>query len=110
MIIVGVLVVFASIAAVWMRNSLPMFLRARAKILGPPELGKPLTLVLSDVEGSTELWEWNSQVSLAAAQVAVLSHAWGTQSPACALQQRKWQPLSHAAAHWVAPEHAVQRL
>ena len=71
----GVLVVFASIAAVWMRNSLPMFLRARAKILGPPELGKPLTLVLSDVEGSTELWEWNSQVSLAAADV--LSHAWG---------------------------------
>ena len=77
MIIVGVLVVFASIAAVWMRNSLPMFLRSRAKNLGPPELGKPVTLVLSDVEGSTELWEWNPRVSLAAKHGAVLSHTQG---------------------------------
>ena len=59
----GVLVVFACIAAVWMRNSLPLLVRSWAQRRGPPELGKPLTLVLTDVEGSTELWEWNHQVA-----------------------------------------------
>ena len=58
----SLLVVFTCIAAVWMRGSLPALLRALAKHRGPPELGKPLTLVYTDVEGSTELWEWNHQV------------------------------------------------
>ncbi len=83
----GVLVVFACIAAVWMRNSLPLLVRSWAQRRGPPELGKPLTLVLTDVEGSTELWEWNHQVGWVQPQplsstwaLKVPSH-WGAQVP-----------------------------
>ncbi|KAK9800253.1 hypothetical protein WJX73_007523 [Symbiochloris irregularis] len=32
----------------------------------PPDLGEPLTLVMTDVEGSTELWEWDQAIILQA--------------------------------------------
>ncbi|KAK9862873.1 hypothetical protein WJX84_003462 [Apatococcus fuscideae] len=38
----------------------------RAKSRGPPGDGKSVTLVATDIEGSTELWEWNSAVADAA--------------------------------------------
>ena len=42
--------------------------RANAAKRKPPglELGKDVTLVLTDVEGSTELWEWDADVTSAA--------------------------------------------
>ncbi|KAK9861409.1 hypothetical protein WJX84_009398 [Apatococcus fuscideae] len=47
-------------------RSLAAFSKKRAKIRGPPDHGKPLTLVATDIEGSTELWEWNPAVADAA--------------------------------------------
>ncbi|KAK9862513.1 hypothetical protein WJX84_006776 [Apatococcus fuscideae] len=45
------------LGAFWV--SLKALARRRAKMQGPPGNGQPLTLLSTDVERSTELWEWN---------------------------------------------------
>ncbi|KAK9829912.1 hypothetical protein WJX72_008611 [[Myrmecia] bisecta] len=46
----------------WMRKSmLQRYLLHWNRYRGPPEQGKPVTVVLTDVEGSTELWEASHQ-------------------------------------------------
>jgi hypothetical protein len=37
-------------------------LRERIKRKKPPQAGNQLVLVLTDIAGSTELWEWDSQI------------------------------------------------
>lgn len=29
----------------------------------PPGVGRPVTLVLTDIQGSTELWEWDTELA-----------------------------------------------
>lgn len=41
----------------WTRMSLPKYVGRWNRKKGPPESGHTVTLVLTDVEGSTELWE-----------------------------------------------------
>jgi hypothetical protein len=47
-----------------------MVMRSRSMRLGwaqhkrmPPALGQPVTLVLTDIEGSTEMWEWDTEIA-----------------------------------------------
>ena len=61
---IGVTVVIVAIAlGIWVRVSLPSYVSRWNRKRGPPEPGKPITLVLTDVEGSTELWEWQHEVT-----------------------------------------------
>ncbi|KAK9805610.1 hypothetical protein WJX72_007771 [[Myrmecia] bisecta] len=64
--IVVLITLCGAVALMWMRKSLPRLTRHWNRNHGPPEVGKPVTLVLTDVEGSTELWEQNHQVMSAA--------------------------------------------
>ena len=45
------------IIVLWTRMSLPKYVGRWNRKKGPPESGQTVTLVLTDVEGSTELWE-----------------------------------------------------
>ena len=45
------------IIVLWTRMSLPKYVGRWNRKKGPPESGHTVTLVLTDVEGSTELWE-----------------------------------------------------
>lgn len=45
-----------------------------------PDVGSPVTLVLTDVKGSTELWEWDTQL---AAQVTGETHQSGFKDRTC---------------------------
>ena len=61
---IGVTVVIVAVAlGIWVRVSLPSYVSRWNRRRGPPEPGKPVTLVLTDVEGSTELWEWQHEVT-----------------------------------------------
>ena len=61
---IGVTVVIVAVAlGIWVRVSLPSYVSRWNRKRGPPEPGKPVTLVLTDVEGSTELWEWQHEVT-----------------------------------------------
>lgn len=58
----GLLLGLAVLAVVGVRHSLPSYVLGLTAKRGPPEQGGKITLVLTDVEGSTELWEWNNKV------------------------------------------------
>ena len=45
------------IIVLWTRMSLPKYVGRWNRKKGPPEAGYVVTLVLTDIEGSTELWE-----------------------------------------------------
>lgn len=45
------------IIVLWTRMSLPKYVGRWNRKKGPPEAGHIVTLVLTDIEGSTELWE-----------------------------------------------------
>ena len=45
------------IIVLWTRMSLPKYVGRWNRKKGPPESGHTVSLVLTDVEGSTELWE-----------------------------------------------------
>ena len=61
---IGITVVIVAAAlGIWVRVSLPSYVSQWNRKRGPPEPGKPVTLVLTDVEGSTELWEWQHEVT-----------------------------------------------
>lgn len=51
------------IIVLWTRMSLPKYVGRWNRKKGPPESGHMVTLVLTDVEGSTELWEAFQEVS-----------------------------------------------
>ena len=60
---IGMTVVIVAVAlGIWVRVSLPSYVSRWNRKRGPPEPGKQVTLVLTDVEGSTELWEWQHEV------------------------------------------------
>ena len=51
------------IIVLWTRMSLPKYVGRWNRKKGPPESGHMVTLVLTDVEGSTELWEAFQEVT-----------------------------------------------
>ena len=51
------------IIVLWTRMSLPKYVGRWNRKKGPPESGQTVSLVLTDVEGSTELWEAFQEVS-----------------------------------------------
>ncbi|DBA82772.1 TPA: hypothetical protein ACH3X1_007000 [Trebouxia sp. C0004] len=51
------MVVAVPIIVLWTRMSLPKYVGRWNRKKGPPESGQTVSLVLTDVEGSTELWE-----------------------------------------------------
>lgn len=51
------------IIILWTRMSLPKYVGRWNRKKGPPESGHMVTLVLTDVEGSTELWEAFQEVT-----------------------------------------------
>ena len=51
------MVVAVPVIVLWTRLSLPKYVGRWNRKKGPPESGHLVTLVLTDVEGSTELWE-----------------------------------------------------
>ena len=63
---------------IWGRVSLPSYVSRWNRKRGPPEPGKPVTLVLTDVEGSTELWEWQHEVTGPLWTIDELRHVSGT--------------------------------
>lgn len=54
---VALLLVAVPIIVLWTRMSLPKYVGRWNRKKGPPEAGHVVTLVLTDIEGSTELWE-----------------------------------------------------
>jgi hypothetical protein len=60
----GACLLFVS-AYIWFRyggQSALTLLRQHIKRQKPPQAGNQLVLVLTDIAGSTELWEWDSQI------------------------------------------------
>ena len=53
----ALMAVAVPIIVLWTRMSLPKYVGRWNRKKGPPESGHMVTLVLTDVEGSTELWE-----------------------------------------------------
>ena len=53
----ALMAVAVPIIVLWTRMSLPKYVGRWNRKKGPPEAGHTVTLVLTDVEGSTELWE-----------------------------------------------------
>ncbi|KAK9818038.1 hypothetical protein WJX72_006076 [[Myrmecia] bisecta] len=56
-----VVIIIVAVTAHLLRTQLAAYLGTVAKKRGPPGAGKKVTLVATDVEGSTELWEWNHE-------------------------------------------------
>ena len=59
----GLMAVAVPIIVLWTRMSLPKYVGRWNRKKGPPESGQTVSLVLTDVEGSTELWEAFQEVS-----------------------------------------------
>lgn len=62
---VALLCVAVPIIVLWTRMSLPKYVGRWNRKKGPPEAGHVVTLVLTDIEGSTELWEAFQEVCAA---------------------------------------------
>ena len=61
----ALMAVAVPIIVLWTRMSLPKYVGRWNRKKGPPEAGHTVTLVLTDVEGSTELWEAFQEVDAA---------------------------------------------
>lgn len=60
----ALMAVAVPIIVLWTRMSLPKYVGRWNRKKGPPDSGHMVTLVLTDVEGSTELWEAFQEVML----------------------------------------------
>ena len=68
----ALMAVAVPIIVLWTRMSLPKYVGRWNRKKGPPEAGHTVTLVLTDVEGSTELWEAFQEVSIASCGMQAL--------------------------------------
>lgn len=59
----ALMAVAVPIIVLWTRMSLPKYVGRWNRKKGPPDSGHMVTLVLTDVEGSTELWEAFQEVT-----------------------------------------------
>ena len=59
----ALMAVAVPIIVLWTRMSLPKYVSRWNRKKGPPDSGHMVTLVLTDVEGSTELWEAFQEVT-----------------------------------------------
>lgn len=89
------------IIVLWTRMSLPKYVGRWNRKKGPPESGHMVTLVLTDVEGSTELWEAFQEVmsntSLLTSSAVILALS------SCSVQVA----LSELAASFAAGRHKL---
>lgn len=60
-VVVGAAALGTAVAFVWVRKQVVEVLRARRRRALPPQVRMPVTLVSTDIAGSTELWEWDTQ-------------------------------------------------
>jgi class 3 adenylate cyclase len=60
-VVVVAAAVGTGVAFVWVRKQVVEVLRARRRRALPPQMRMPVTLVSTDIAGSTELWEWDTQ-------------------------------------------------
>ena len=65
----GVLGLMLLIVFIFFRRELARMRINYVKRRGPPREGEPLVIVATDVQGSTELWEWNSQAMAQATNI-----------------------------------------
>jgi class 3 adenylate cyclase len=60
-VVVGAAALGTGVAFVWVRKQVVEVLRARRRRALPPQIRMPVTLVSTDIAGSTELWECDTQ-------------------------------------------------
>ena len=65
----GVLGLMSLVVFIFFRRELARMRINYVKRRGPPREGEPLVIVATDVQGSTELWEWNSQAMAQASNI-----------------------------------------
>ena len=121
---VGVLVlILGALALAWHRLGPQMaaYRALAAKKLPPGKgsLGKAITLVLTDVEGSTELWEWDTELMSQAVDMhdrwgeggGVLPHLHTSASPVftfLSVEQRSFTLLDQSLTLWRLPPRVMR--